>query len=587
MKDLVKTSWNFKIFYKNDKDKQIELDFNIFEKTVLNFEKKYKERKDYLNDGTKLLIACRDYEKLIGMSEGEKPLHYFFLRRDFDSNNKFVVAKVNEYTEKINKLINKIVFFKLKLGEIDKSLQDKFLNDSLLSKYHYFLKRIFNQAKYKLSEQEERIINLLETPAHSMWTSGFSKLLNNQEIKWKGKNISINEASGLISNLGAKDRRILANLIYKKLISISDFSESELNAIITRKKMLDELRGYGKPYTETIEIYENEENVIEGLVASVTSNFKIAHRFYKLKAKLLKENKLSYADRSAKIGDLKKNFSFDETIKIISSAFSKFDPKYEKIFKDYLNNGQIDVYPNKGKKGGAYCWGCYGSPTVVLLNHTNNFNSVMTLGHEMGHAFHTEMSYAQTPIYSNYTISVAETASTLFENFVFEEVFETLSEKEKIIALHDKINGSIATVFRQIACFNFEKELHENIKKVGYLSKEEIAKMMNKHMKSYLGPVFNLKDEEGYFFVNWMHIRRFFYVYSYAFGSLISDALYLEYKKDKNFKNKIEHFLSAGGSKSPEDIFADIGFDIRNPKFFENGLKVIEEDIKRLEKLVK
>lgn len=110
---------------------------------------------------------------------------------------------------------------------------------------------------------------------------------------------------------------------------------------------------------------------------------------------------------------------------------------------------------------------------------------------------------------------------------------------------------------------------------------------MNKHMKSYMGPIVDLKEEDGYFFANWSHIRRFFYVYSYAYGHLISSALYSEYKKDKSFKNKIEMFLKAGGSKSPEDIFADIGIDIRNPKFFENGIKLIEEDIKRLEKLVK
>jgi oligoendopeptidase F len=105
-------------------------------------------------------------------------------------------------------------------------------------------------------------------------------------------------------------------------------------------------------------------------------------------------------------------------------------------------------------------------------------------------------------------------------------------------------------------------------------------------MKNYLGPLFDLKEEDGYFFVNWSHIRRFFYVYSYAYGCLISNTLYQEYKKDKKFKDKIEQFLKAGGSKSPEDIFADIGIDIRNPKFFENGLKLIEEDVKRLEKLV-
>ena len=347
------------------------------------------------------------------------------------------------------------------------------------------------------------------------------------------------------------------------------------------------MRRYDNPYQATIKNYENEEKVIENLIKVVTDNFKISHRFYKLKAKLIRENKLTYADRAASVGSINKSFSFEETTQIISKAFKNVDEKYFNIFDKYLKNGQIDVYPKKNKKGGAYCWGVYGLPTFVLLNHTNNYNSVLTLGHEMGHAIHTEMSHSQPGIYADYTMSVAETASTLFENFVFEEIFEKLSEREKIVALHNKINDAIATVFRQIACFNFEKELHETIRKEGYCSKEKIAKIMNKHMKSYLGPVVDLTEEDGYFFANWSHLRRFFYVYSYAFGHIISDALYFEYKKDKNFKNKIEQFLKAGGSKSPEDIFADIGINIRDPEFFENGLKAIEEDIKRLEKLVK
>jgi len=586
MKTSIKTKWNFGLYYKNDKDKQIDLDFKKLEKAITGFERKYKNKEDYLKDSKKLFLICQDYEKLSVLPEMEKVIVYFLLRRDVDSNNKFIIAKKNEYSEKINKISNKLIFFNLKLGKVDVKKQKEFLNDKLLSKYKYFLKRIFQNAKYNLSEPEEKIINLLNNPSESMWVSGFSKVLNNQEVKFKGKNISINEAFGLLSDLGTRDRRGLYGSINKKLMEISDFSEAEINAIVAKKKTLDELRGFSKPYSETILSYENEEKVIENLVDIVSKNFKISQRFYRVKAKLLKEKKLYYADRGAKVGELKRKFSFEETVKIISSAFDKFDHKYSEIFNRYLENGQIDVYPAKGKRGGAYCMGTTTVPNMIMLNHTNDFNSVMTLGHEMGHAIHTELSKKQSPIYSAYTISVAETASTLFENFVFEEIFERLSEKEKIIALHNKLGGSVATIFRQIACFNFEKELHKKIREDGYLSKEDIAKLMNKHMRSYLGPIFDLSDEDGYFFTAWSHIRRFFYVYSYAFGGLISDALFAEYKKDIKFKRKIEQFLCAGGSKSPEDIFAEIGVDIRNPSFFEKGLKIIEKDVERLEKLV-
>lgn len=587
MKTSIKKDWNFKLFYKDDKDPQIEKDFKTFEKAVISFEKKHKKDKSYLSDNRKLLKALSDYEKLLAMPEYIKPYFYFQLRRDVDSDNKMLNAKANEYQQKLNLMGNKILFFVLSIGKIDKKKQKEFLTDKQLSKYKYFLKKIFDDSKYQLSEPEEKIINLYDTPANHMWVDGVSKIIGKQEVKFKNRKIPISEAFGLLSSLKTKDRRGLNNEINKKLIEVSDFSEAEINAVYTTKKISDELRGFKNPYQSTVKSYENEESVIENLVKTVTDNYYISHRFYKIKAKLLREKKLEYADRAASVGSISKNFSFEQAVFLVEKAYKKLGEKYTKIFQGYLDNGQIDVYPKKGKKGGAYCWGTYGLPTFILLNQTDNYNSVLTLGHEMGHAIHSEFSHSQSPIYADYTMSVAETASTLFENFVFEEIYEGLSKKEKIIALHNRINDNVATVFRQIACFNFEKELHETIRKDGYCAKEDIAKLMNKHMKNYLGPVFNLKDEDGYFFVNWSHLRRFFYVYSYAYGCLISNALYFEYKKDKNFKDKIEQFLKAGGSKSPEDIFADIGIDIRNPKFFENGLRAIEEDIKKLEKLVK
>jgi oligoendopeptidase F len=128
-------------------------------------------------------------------------------------------------------------------------------------------------------------------------------------------------------------------------------------------------------------------------------------------------------------------------------------------------------------------------------------------------------------------------------------------------------------------------ELHQKIRAQGRLAKKDIAILMNKHMKAYLGDAVDLKEDDGYFFVQWPHIRNFFYVYSYAYGQIISRALFENWKRDKNYAKKIEQFLSSGGSMSPENIFKKIGIDTSDKTFFETGLKSIESDIKRLEKL--
>ena len=171
--------------------------------------------------------------------------------------------------------------------------------------------------------------------------------------------------------------------------------------------------------------------------------------------------------------------------------------------------------------------------------------------------------------------------------FVFAEIFETLSAKEKVIALHDRIQDDIQTIFRQIACFNFETELHRAIRAKGSLSKEEIGALLNKHMSAYLGPRFKMTELDGYFFVNWSHIRRFFYVYSYAYGQLISKAFHRKLEKDSHFIEKVDDFLRAGESKSPYDIFKSCGLDTRKPDIFLEGLASIEKDVATLERLVK
>ncbi|HEY4500279.1 MAG TPA: M3 family metallopeptidase, partial [Candidatus Paceibacterota bacterium] len=160
-----------------------------------------------------------------------------------------------------------------------------------------------------------------------------------------------------------------------------------------------------------------------------------------------------------------------------------------------------------------------------------------------------------------------------------------LSKKEKIIALGKRINDDIHTIFRQIACFNFENDLHVAIRREGGMSKTKIRALMNEHMSSYLGPIVHMREIDGNMFVSWSHIRHFFYVYSYAFGQLISRTLYARYKEDKTYLNKIKEFLSAGGSDTPENIFKSIGVDVTKPDFWEKGLKSIEKDIEKLEKL--
>lgn len=581
------TTWNLNLLYKSENDPQIEKDIQTIEKSYSAFEKKYRG-KDFTSDPKDLLSALKEMEELWKKLSHAQPAWYFNLRLDLNSEDDIARANSTKISQRITNAQNKIHFFGIAISKIPKKEQGRLLKDPKFERYQYYLKKIFNYSPHLLSEGEEQLANLLSQTSYSMWVSGQNKVLNQQTIIHKGKELPFPEAVSILSDLPKKDRQILNKKINDKLISNSDFPESELNAIYNYKKIMDTRRRFKKPYSSTVLGHETDEKTVENLVLLVSKNFRISHRFYKLHAKLLKEKKITTADRSVKIGEIKKKFDFPTSLKIVKDAFKKVDDQYAELLDTFVENGQIDVYPKKGKEGGAYCsGGGKNLPTYVLLNHTDDIRSVETLAHEMGHAIHTELCKRQSYLYANYTIATAEVASTFFEQLIISELENELSPEENLILLHDKIMGDMATIFRQIAFFNFELELHNEIREKGQVSKENIAKLMKRHLQSYVGDAMEVTDDDGYFFVYLSHIRRFFYVYTYTYGQLISRALFEKWKQDPSYSKKIEQFLSAGSSMSPKDIFKKIGIDTSNSSFFETGLKGIEKDIDKLEKLAR
>lgn len=583
MKNNYKTEWNLGLLYTGDKDTAIERDLKAIETACGIFEKKYKKA-DYTATPQKLAKALADYEKLALTLNGHKPWWYFALKIHLNADNAFASAASTKFEQRLTLAGNKVAFFDLNIAKITKSDQKKFLSDPHLASYAYMLKKIFDAAKYNLTEKEEQLTSLLSQTSYTMWVDGQEKLLNQQTVMFKNEHIPVSQAFSILPDLPKQDRRDLQEKLNAALKSISHFAEAEINAVYNFKKTMDDMRGYATPYTKTVLGYENDIKTIEGLVNLVTKNFTLSRRFYKVHAKLLGEKKLVFADRSAKVGVIKKKFDFQESVAIVRNVFNDIDPKYATMLDDFLRDGQIDVYPRKGKSGGAFCWSTGKNPVYVLLNHTDDIRSVETLAHEMGHAIHYTLSKTQPMHYQDFTMSTAEVASTFFEQAVSAELEKHLSADEYVVFLHNKIMGDIATVFRQIACFNFEKELHEKIRKEGKVAKKDIALLLAKHMNAVTGPVLTMTEDDGYFFVKWSHIRNFFYVYSYAYGQLISRALYEKWHADPSYAKKIEQFLSAGGSQSPEAIFKSIGIKT-DTAFFSAGLKSIERDIAHLEKL--
>lgn len=582
----MKFAWNFKLFYKSESDPQIDRDLKRVKLACKKFNKKYSSSLKYLSSNKALLEALNDYEKIYFLLNHARPLMYYYYKNSINSADAKIQIKLNDLINKYANYQSEVIFFTNNLKKIKPTKQKEFLKSKDLKKYHYFLICLFREGKYSLSNDAERVINLKFQPAHFMWVTNNEKYLNQQIVIYKRRAIPVNQAIAMLGSLKLAERRGLHKKINEKFNEILDISAAELNAVLTNKKIDDDLRGFREPYDSRILSDQLDDKIVSGLVKTVSSNFKLSHVFYKVKKQALNLSEFFYEDRNAELGNYNRKITFSQALKILDELYSDLNPELSEKFKSFLNSGQVDVYPRQGKTGGAYCSSTPGNPTMVLLNQVDNLNSLLTLTHEMGHAFHSDLSKEQPYIYQEYTTATAEVASTLFENLLIDKLIEQANKRDKIILLHNRLNGDVSTIFRQIAFFNFECELHKNFRKKGGLEKQEIVNLLNKHLKTYLGSAINLRGDEGRSVVHIGHFRSFFYVYTYAFGQLISRLLVEKFKVDKSFSQSVQQFLTTGGGQSPEDIFKNMGIDIRDKKTWEKALEFIQRDILNLKKLI-
>lgn len=566
------------------KDPRIEADLKATESAYEAFAKKWS-RNDFKN-AKDLKTALTDYEALSGMPEITRPGRYFSFRQCLDVNDREASRALALMSKRLRRASDQILFFTLKLGKLPDSLKKEYLKAADLSHFRYYLDRIFVGAKHDLSEAEEKIVRLKSRQSSGMWFQAVEKIISNRQINFKNKLLHLPEALETIDLLPIKDRIKLWDLIIVEMKKIGEMAEHELSAIIEDARGEDELRGYEKPYSTTALAYEHDEKSIENLVKAVsTKGFKLSQKFYKLKAKYHGVKELHYTEKYRSIGaDL--TITFEEAMEACRDVFYGLKTEYGEIFDRMLKNGQIDVFPNKGKQGGAFMSGEVGHPTHVFLNHVPNFKSLETLAHEMGHAIHGHRSEQNSPLYQGFSIVTAETVSTLFENLVFDAVYKQADEKDRVVLLHDRITRDISTIERQVAFFNAELEMHETIHTKGSIQSDELAACMHKHLKAYLGPGVKLSKDDGYSYVYISHLRYGFYVYSYAFGLLMSTLMSQKYKEDSSYIENIDKFLSAGSSDTVVNIFKSIGIDTTKEDTFLKALDNHAADIKQFEKFV-
>ena len=593
MGDMNKTkeNWDLSPLFAGDQDPKMAGARGDIERATKDFAERWKKRPDYLKEPKVLRQALDEFEnwaKNFG-TEGKESF-YFGLKLAKDQSNPELRAKENKIKEFGDNLSDHIRFFTLTLSKVSPAIQKKFLNAPELVPYKHFLEKIFADGKYTLSEQEERILDLKSDVSYGNWVQLTSSLLAKETATVAGKDRSFAEIMSLISHEKKAVRDQAAKSLNQIFAKYADVAEAEMNSVLSNHRTGDKLRGFKNPEDSRLLSDDMQPAEVEALATAVTKNFSLTKRYYALKAKLLGKKRLAYHERNVPIGKLSKELPLPEAIKLTRNSLAKFDNDFAEIFDRFLQNGQLDFWPKPGKVSGAFCAsGMFSTPTYILLNYTGRSTDAQTIAHEMGHAINYEyIRRKQHALYFGTSLAIAETASTLMEDFVLEELSKDLKKPDdKLAVLMSQLNDSVSTIFRQIAAFRFEQELHKNFRAKGYLSKEEIGRLFQKHMSAYMGPAVEQSAGSENWWVYWSHLRNYFYNYSYASGLLTSKVFQAEFRKDKNFIEKIKTFLATGESLSPRDTLKNIGFDMTNPDFWQIGLKEVERDLKEAEKLTK
>ena len=590
----LQTQWNLSALGSGVNDPVFAQERTLVEKKYAAFARKWKKDQSFLHDEKSLKKALDTYQTITEL--GTKELTYIYLMRQVHSTDIALQKAEKKAEEFYQEQAQVIRFFVLTLGTIEKKYQKKFLSSKELETYHHFLKGIFDNAEFLLSEKEEYILSLKSGVAHGNWQSMLAEFLSKQsrEVfvmdgkKTVKKRQTFAEIQSLTHHTNKRVRSAAATAVHEILAEFAPLAEKEFNSILENKKINDNLRGYTRPDHARILSDDINFEIVDTMTGVVTNNFKLAKDYYKLKSQLLKTEKLAYHERNVPVGDITSEHNYEQSVDLVRQALERIDNEFVEIYNDMIDGGRIDVYPREGKRGGAFCmyWG-YSDPVYVMLNHTNRITDTTTLAHEIGHAINGVLMKKESPINYDNPMFLAEIASNFCEEYVFDLINEELSDKERLILNMEKIGGAVSSIMRQVAGYNFEREIHDVFRAEGYISKEQIGTIFSKHMKSYMGTSVTQDAGSENWWVYWSHFRSPFYVYTYASGLLLANAMRAYVKENPAYIDSVKKFFSTGTSMSPQELFDSIGIDITDAAFWQSGIDEIKDLLKETKKLAK
>ena len=433
----------------------------------------------------------------------------------------------------------------------------------------------------------ERLLLDRDVAGSSAWMRLFDETLAALRFPFRDRRLTAAEALDRLSDSEPGTRRAAAASLSTVLGENARLFAHILNTLLKDKEIDDRWRSFGRPVSPRNLQNRVEDDVIDALVASVKRAYPdLSHRYFRLKAEWLGGGKLAWWDRNAPLPEADTGaFSWPEAKRIVLDAYGTFSPGMAEVARRFFDNAWIDAPPRPGKAPGAFSHPTVpGAHPYVLLNYQGKARDVATLAHELGHGVHQSLAGAQGHFLASTPLTLAETASVFGEMLTFQAMLKATPREGRRALLAGKVEDMLNTVVRQIAFYEFERRLHE-ARADAELSVDDIGDIWMDTQHESLGDAFAYDDS---YRPLWAYIGHFvhspFYVYAYAFGDCLVNALYAAYEDgSEGFEANYLDMLAAGGSKHHGELLAPFGLDARDPAFWDRGLARIAGFVDELE----
>lgn len=575
-------TWNLEKLYLGFDDLNFKDDFARLEKLILEINSQIIDFQNY-DDKLKKLLRYLNNE--ITFSNLIRKLFSFAsLTESVESTNQDAVKMSSVLRRKIAELTKASTVFNKWVAsypELEKDIE----NDMFLKEHKFYLLEIKDNAKHILSDDLELMIARLRQTGSSAWGTLQSLLTSTLEVEFDDKIITLSEVRNLADDADPVVRKKAYEAELKAYKKIDKSVAAALNSIKGEVNTISQARGFSSPLEQALYNSRMSKETLDAMQDAVKDYYEVFRSYLKRKASLLgHKNGLPFYDLYAPMGKVNKRFTIEEANEYVLKNFKTFsEPLYEMARTAFAENW-VDYTPRQGKRGGAFCANIHPiKESRIMTNFTGAFGDMITLSHELGHAYHGEVIFRESILNSSYTMPVAETASTFCETIVNKAALKDAETKEeKIFLLESSIQGYTAVVIDIMSRFIFEKNVFEGREQTVF-DVNELNEIMLKAQKETYGDGLDPNYLHPYMWVCKPHYYSgglSYYNFPYTFGLLFAKGLYSKYLENKDaFRANYDQLLAATGKNTVEDTAKLMNIDVTKKEFWVSSLELLKEDI--------